>query len=767
MSAKNMKKIFVVLLSTLSLGLSAQNVKTISGNVTDNNGNPLEGVEVRLKNTDIFVETNSVGFYEFKNIPDTVKTIVYKHPQMEVASASIGLYNTIDIRMSEKGTTDLFELSLEDLLNLEITTTSKKAESITKSPAYFNVVTSEEIDNLNMNTLEEVLEYVTGLSTSIAEGNKFPTTTIRGNTISTYNVNTLLLFDGTPIYNPYHGSFNLATIPLGSIEQIEIVKGSNSVMYGTNAINAVINIIPKKANEDGTVVSGRVKAGSYRTATSNNAIMFKEGDFSANIFADAYRTEGQELTYLDQRDGEEFDMKKNLFTGNLASIVEWKNFKFQGLLSRIQNPVTENTQMYDLMFYKGTDTFTIPSPEVSDEFQTVVGVSYAYPFSDKVTLNAGVNFQDWILTASTPSLERIYSSRGLRGLFELDLSPFEGTSGIVGVEYNNYLGKRERKGIQNGEYVEKVDVNAGEKATKDFAVYLNGNTRLMDDKLGVHYGIRYYSSNYDGNSSTNTSPRLALTYQISSKIAVKGIYGQSFRVPMYYERSSEAKTSFGNPGLNPETSTSYDLVLMGQFNKLIWDIDLFYMEINDKIVRVNTAYEDSLNWANDGVEGVERWFENVSSFNYSGIEANAKYNFNDKLKGFFGYAFVNATNPNDDPDITGDDPWFYKHMVNFGASYKPMSIISLTTSVKYLSDFGFGELAGVSYGPIAPSYAVINLGLNIYPLPRKDFRFELKVDNITDVKIYRPEISNRKLNTAPTVPYEFGRRLSVGMSYNF
>jgi outer membrane receptor protein involved in Fe transport len=236
---------------------------------------------------------------------------------------------------------------------------------------------------------------------------------------------------------------------------------------------------------------------------------------------------------------------------------------------------------------------------------------------------------------------------------------------------------------------------------------------------------------------------------------------------MTYERSSESKTSFGNPGLKPETSTSYDLVIVGQLKKLVWDVDLFYMEISDKIVRVATSYEDSLAWADKGVDGVERWFKNVSSFNYVGVEMNAKYNFSDKFRGFLGYAFVNATNPEDDPDIAGDDPWYYKHMFNLGATYKPAAFLSLTASAKYLSDFGFGELSGSEYGPVAPAYAVFNLGVNIYPVKNRDFRFELKLDNITDQQILRPEISNRKLNTAPTVPYEFGRRFFVGMSYSF
>ena len=161
----------------------------------------------------------------------------------------------------------LSAMSLEDLLNVEVVAASKKPELESEAPAVVQVITAREIAWLGFNTLEEVLEYGVGLSSINGEGNTFTTTTVRGNTFVNYQTNTLLLLDGVPIYRPYDGSFDFLAIPLSSIKQIEIVKGSNSVLYGSNAISAVIDIRTKdKDTASVTVAPWPVQHDAQRAA---------------------------------------------------------------------------------------------------------------------------------------------------------------------------------------------------------------------------------------------------------------------------------------------------------------------------------------------------------------------------------------------------------------------------------------------------------------------------------------------------------------------
>lgn len=669
-----------------------------------------------------------------------------------VAQQDSSLNNLLEISRDS-----LLELKVNKSNDLEVFTSNKKLENILKTPAYVNVITSNEIQDLNFNTLDEVLEFSVGLSTTAAEGNKWPSTAIRGNTPTHYNVNTLLLFDGDPIYNPYNGSFNLAMIPLSSIERIEIVKGSNSVLYGTNAINAVINIIPKRRQRDGVTVNGRAKLGSDLTGVTNNAILFKEGDFSLNTYIDGLTTKGQEQTHLNQDTGLPFLFNKNIVNKNIASIISYKGFQTKILFTNIRDKVTENNRADQLFHFANSDTFDISVPESTDEYQVIVSSSYTHNFSENFNLTAKFQYTDWELTASTASLGRTFFSSFYRGALEGAFNFKEHTSGIIGVEYHNYFGERFRTGIRNGQSVKFLDVNPLSKSYHDIAAFINASTEISN-KLNIHYGARLYTSRFGENTSQNFSPRFAVTYELKDNLVVKGIYGRSFRVPSTFEQASISNTAGGNPNLNPETSTSYDFLISGKFKFIQWDLDLFYMTIGDKIVRVDATEEARII---TGIPNLVRWNENRKNFNYTGLEFNSKIFLGKSLRGFLGYAYVDVVNPENDPTILGDDPWFYNHMFNLGLSYKLNNYLNFTNSFKYLSGFGFGD----NYGPLAPAYALLNLGVNIYPLKKNSLRIELKADNITDTEILRPEVSNRSINTSPTIPYPFGRRFMFGIGY--
>ena len=655
---------------------------------------------------------------------------------------------------------DYLTLSLEDILNIEVTTSSKKAENILHTPAYVNILTDEEIRLLNFNTLAELLEYVTGTSSSNTEGNRFLNTAIRGNAIAHYNVNTLLMFDGVPIYNAYNGSFDHGTIPLSAIKQIEIVKGSNSVLYGTNAINAVINIIPKDIDSDGTCVMGRVRGGSLRTGVVNNALLYRDHNFKLRVFTDFYTTEGEERTYQKQANGEEYTLRKNLNNTNLATIMEYKGWKANFQYTNRRIPVTDNTNLFDLISVIGTDTITIPTPENVDEYHIMGGLRYLNQVSENFSYSAGISYQDWSSFSNAHDLNKLHTSQAFRAIAEANFSPTESTTGIVGLEFNNYLGQRSRSGILNGQPVSRTDINPTGGYTNDIAVYANGSTGL-NNKLTVFYGLRFYASDFEKYNFEHLSPRLSLVYNIKKNLTVKAIYAESFRIPMYIEKSSTVNTFHGDPNLDPEVSESYDLVLAGALKKLSWDIDLYYMTISNKILRIEATDEDREALGNPGIVLL---YKNVTQYRHLGAEANLKFNFNNKLNGTFGYAFANVENPNDKMEEIGDDPWFFTHMFNTGINYNISKKVGVTLSGKYISPWGEGTVQNEGY-TVAEDYILLNGGLNFNPIPDKDIALEFKVDNLLATEVIAPELGNRRLNTSATVPMNVTRRFFVGIRF--
>ena len=152
---------------------------------------------------------------------------------------------------------DLTELSLEDLMNIEVVSVSKKAQKLSNAAAAISVITQEDIRRSGVNSIPEALRLVPGLQVAQMDSNKWA---VGSRGFGTRFTNKLLvLMDGRTIYTPlYSGVFwDAQDTVLEDIDRIEVIRGPGATMWGANAVNGVINIITKKASEtQGTLVSG-------------------------------------------------------------------------------------------------------------------------------------------------------------------------------------------------------------------------------------------------------------------------------------------------------------------------------------------------------------------------------------------------------------------------------------------------------------------------------------------------------------------------------
>lgn len=141
------------------------------------------------------------------------------------------------------GTTEeeLLQLPLEQLLAIDVTTPSKRAETRADAPGVVSIVTAEEIFGFGANSLFDVLERAPSIQT--LGSSLFPRnlTVMRGDLRSLFNNHVLILIDGRPIREGIEGGVDSPTFtafPVDMIERIEIVRGPGSVLYGTNASRA-------------------------------------------------------------------------------------------------------------------------------------------------------------------------------------------------------------------------------------------------------------------------------------------------------------------------------------------------------------------------------------------------------------------------------------------------------------------------------------------------------------------------------------------------
>ena len=136
---------------------------------------------------------------------------------------------------------DLIALSLEDLLNVTVTSTTKSSLEIRQAPGVVRVFTRTDIVRLGFRTLHDVLRQIPGIQV-IEYRTGHQTIWVRG-VQSRYNNKVLLLIDGVPMHDSFYGHFDIdESQPLDDAERIEVISGPGSVLYGTNAFAGVISI---------------------------------------------------------------------------------------------------------------------------------------------------------------------------------------------------------------------------------------------------------------------------------------------------------------------------------------------------------------------------------------------------------------------------------------------------------------------------------------------------------------------------------------------
>ena len=157
---------------------------------------------------------------------------------------------------------DLASASLEELLNVRITSAGRREQRATDAAAAVFVLTSEDIRRSGMTTVPELLRLVPGVQVARINANKWAVS-VRGFS-GLYSNKLLVLVDGRSVYDRlFSGVLWDASDPvLDDIERIEVIRGPGAVNWGSNAVNGIINIVTKTAAETaGALV--RAGAGTF------------------------------------------------------------------------------------------------------------------------------------------------------------------------------------------------------------------------------------------------------------------------------------------------------------------------------------------------------------------------------------------------------------------------------------------------------------------------------------------------------------------------
>ncbi|MBZ5511562.1 MAG: TonB-dependent receptor [Acidobacteriia bacterium] len=452
---------------------------------------------------------------------------------------------------------DLKTLNLEQLMNVQFYTASKRAQKASDTPASVTVVTADDIRTFGYRTLAEVLDGVRGLWVNYDRNYSY--LGVRGfSRPGNYNTRILLLVNGHRLNDDIVDGGMIGTdfpLDLDLIERIEIVRGPSSSLYGTNAFFGVINILTRQA-PIATKVEVSSDVGSQYARRGRVTIglpqLLKGALFSASL----YQSDGAESLYFPEfdspptnhgivsgRDGDRY--------GNAFAVVQLKeHFELQALVGSRRKQVP--TAPYGGSFNDSIDQ-TIDSRGFVDlayKRQFASGMqlmarwyydayafhgTYAFDFPD-VTVVGDFNMRDDLVGS------------------EINLSRPLGQRNIVtaGTEFRYNL-----RQIQQARADIFPDLLLDDRRNSSvYAVFAQDEITLTS-RLSLNTGVRidHYST-----FGTAVSPRFAAIYHPDGKTTLKYIFGRAFRAP------SANELFFGNivllqanPLLKPETILSHNM----------------------------------------------------------------------------------------------------------------------------------------------------------------------------------------------------------------
>ncbi|GJI93114.1 TonB-dependent receptor plug domain-containing protein [Duganella hordei] len=197
----------------------------------------------------------------------------------------------------------LSRMSIEELAEIPITSVSKRAEPLGDAAAAVYIITAEDVRRSGATSVPEALRLAPNLEVARTNGNNYVVTARGG---STGNGNKLLvLIDGRVVYNPLNAGvfWEVQDVMMEDIERIEVISGPGGTLWGSNAVNGVINILTRSsADTQGTLLA--LGGGNQERDVALRQGWRLGGDGSMRLYAKGFRRDGNRTTAgADARDG--------------------------------------------------------------------------------------------------------------------------------------------------------------------------------------------------------------------------------------------------------------------------------------------------------------------------------------------------------------------------------------------------------------------------------------------------------------------------------
>ncbi len=193
-----------------------------------------------------------------------------------------------------KSPNDSGDLTLEQLVNVKVTSVAKEQTDLFTSPAAISVVTADDIRRLGIASLPEALRLVPGMDVAQINANEWAVSARGFN--AEFGRDLLVLMDGRTLYTPSTAGvfWNSQDVVMEDLDRIEVIRGPGATLWGANAVDGVINVISKSAKE----TQGMLISGSAGSVEQDSATVRYGGELASNLCYRIYakRSDGYQFS---------------------------------------------------------------------------------------------------------------------------------------------------------------------------------------------------------------------------------------------------------------------------------------------------------------------------------------------------------------------------------------------------------------------------------------------------------------------------------------
>lgn len=524
-----------------------------------------------------------------------------------------------------------------------IITASKVEQSLSSVGSSVTVLTKETLMKRGDRTVADSLSRVSGINLSRSGG-------VGGQSFirmrGTNSGQSLVLIDGIRVSDTagIENSFDFSTLMINDIERIEVLKGNQSSLYGSDAIGGVINIITHK-RQSGLGGNAFLEGGSFGTVHGGASVKAGNDKVYYGLTANHFHNDG----FSRRNTGKEMDGNQiSHFRGNVgADITENLNLDIQA--------------GYELANFEYDSGFG--SSQISDGNKELF-----YSKSQLTHLSFDDTLKNTLYYDASQTDRHDTNSFGF--------SDFKGTHQKIGYQGDINLFDRDVLTVGTDLTLEDAKNSYGFSGENENYAYFGNYIKGLGENITLNFGGRLDDHDRFGSQGTYRS---TLAFNIpQSKTKIHSSLGTGFKAPTLYQLYD---TLSGNPNLDAETSTGYDFGFTQVFPQeyVTTDITFFNTEINNLIDYDNST----LNYVN------------TSKADIRGIETQIDIKATDNLNFFGNYTLTDAKNALTQQKLARRP----RHAFNVGTDFQ-IGKTQTTLLGRYVGE----QIDQYSYGTHIPQY---------------------------------------------------------------